>query len=206
MKFLKLKTSNEMKFLILFLLFFFIISQSHAQITNGYWMFGGNLSASINKTGSDDQGSKSTDISMSADAGYFFADKFAGGIVLSYNLNNLNFLNGSSTNNFSNSESFYGGPFIRYYLLPSDNLYNIIANMTFQLGEMKDRDMYKSHSAGSNKFVISAGPVIFFNNNAGLEFLLNYTSISTFSTNLDEPFHSFGFSIGFQIHVNKQDD
>src|SRR6476469_5325994 len=73
-----------MKKMIFFILLAFITTTSFAQIYQGQWMVGGNLSLQESKYG-DVSGTKITQFNTSPDIGYFFINNFAGGLRFTFN-------------------------------------------------------------------------------------------------------------------------
>lgn len=190
-----------MKFTVLTFSFIFAVLISTAQITRGYWMFGGNLNSSTYRVKTDNQASRTTNLDLSSNAGYFLLDKLVGGLVLSYSWQHIKYVAGLSEGNFSTIGTFYGGPFIRYYFLSVENRYNLILDLNYQFGNFKNKNNINSiHSVNMNKAIFSAGPVLFFNKTDAIEFLLNY-SYTKPDNEAGSPTKSFGVGIGFQIHL-----
>ncbi len=96
-----------------------------SQINKGNWMVGGSAGFSSTKHGTD----KYTDLSISPDAGYFFCDKFAGGLNLDYYVDNPAVYHSSTTLTIA--------PFVRYYFLPTGQQVNIFANAEYGFGYKK---------------------------------------------------------------------
>jgi len=104
----------------------------------------------------------------------------------------------------SNVSRFEFGPFARFYFLPADNQYNILADVSYQYGIY-----YSKPTKGKiNTLSASAGTVVFFNSSVGLEFLLGYYSrkevipLTTSGENITKQ-KGFQISVGFQIHLEK---
>lgn len=185
-----------MKKILISVLFIIAANAAFSQINKGQWMVGGNLSFTSSKdkttVGGESQSGKTTTIlSFNPDAGYFFMDKFAGGLRL-----NLT----TATGGYS---SLFVGPFLRYYLLPTAQKVNIFADGTFGFGSSKASSTDKSQSATA--FQIMAGPAIFLNEHTALQIAPFFRSESStedvggtkykFSTT------NFGAMVGFQIHL-----
>ncbi len=138
---------------------------------------------------------KELNIQLSPAAGYFFADKFAGGLRGKVIYEKVEFNGG-----VSNSTQLGIGPFLRYYFLNTENRFNLFAESAYQY-------MYSSRNYGagidrSNDFTLSVGPVIYLNETLGIEGaingeLYNYVGASIRSI-------TFFFSLGFQIHLEKE--
>lgn len=176
-------------------------NDANCQIKKGNWLVGGSANFSYNNSNTDVNNTKITTINLAPNIGYFFIDKFAGGLRLSFYNNHIKF--GPPNNNFTTFTTSSIGPFVRYYFLPIDNPYNILSEVSYQFGNEKIKTNNPSTSnSNSNSFSFSVGPVIYFNSTAGIEFLLNYT---TGGENLsNKRSNSFGAGIGFQIHLEKE--
>src|SRR5579871_4377382 len=94
---------------------------------------------------------KLTTLGISADGGYFFADRFCAGLRFSGSLNNLNQQTNSVTYQYvyngsgavdsvvgsniykyaSKTHSYGIAPFMRYYFLPATNKINILAELNY---------------------------------------------------------------------------
>jgi hypothetical protein len=163
---------------------------AQANINKGDWMLGGKASFSSSKL-SGFPGT-STSIEISPNAGYFFANNFAGG---------LNFSLQSTSETGSDAVTAYAiAPFIRYYFLPSTQKVNVFAEAAGGIGSASSG----GNSASMNLFQISAGPAIFLAPNVALEVALAYSSVGGDMYNyMDEShrFNSFGMNVGFQIHL-----
>lgn len=174
-------------------------TKSNSQITKGNWMVGGNASFFFTNSNTGITDTKTTTINLAPNSGYFFIDKFAGGIRLSFYKNHIKF--GQPNNNFNTFTTYRLGPFVRYYFLPVDKQYNIITEISYQLGNEKVEISNSSTTNNSNNFSFSAGPVIYFNSSVGIEFLLNYSSSGNNITSNRAT--SFGIGIGLQVHLQK---
>ncbi|RTL58588.1 MAG: hypothetical protein EKK37_09660 [Sphingobacteriales bacterium] len=159
-----------------------------SQITKGFWFLSGNANFSTLKSASDASVKyKQTDIQISGSVGHFVLDKFAVGLRpwLGYGSNNLG----------NSSTVFNIGPFVRYYILPSGKIVNIITDASFSHG-------FFSGGNNSNTLSFYAGPVIYFNTSVGMEFLLGYSTIK----NVGYAGHDSRtqLAIGFQFHLEKE--
>lgn len=162
---------------------------SFSQINKGQWLVGGSASFSSSKHGSDDD-TKFTSFSVSPDAGYFFINNLAGGARVSFE--------SQKQKNFDAYHSFLFSPFVRYYFLPSAQKVNLFADASYGFGSMKSA----GDSEGFNQFAIAAGPAVFLTPNTALEFTVNYNSAGGDAYG-DDRTNSFGFNVGFQIHLGK---
>jgi hypothetical protein len=187
--------------LLTILLLFSIAAKS--QITKGNWMIGGNANFSFSNNDNESYNTKLNEINLLPNAGYFFIDKLAAGLRLGYyrGVTKIKSNNGQATNNFIKSSNYSIGPYIRYYFLASEKPYNILIEGTYQYGSSKtETNIASSPSNSTNKFLFSAGPVLYFNNSVGLEFLLNY---STTESRSNDKSYKLGIGIGLQIHLEK---
>ena len=184
-----------------FCILLFSIS-SKAQLDKGIWLVGGNGKFysynSEYRSGSYDNEAKYTQIDISPSIGYFAADKLAFGIKPTFSSikGKVTSPGGLSTN----VQRYWIGPFARYYLLNASNNYNIVTDVSYQLGLF---------NAGGQKGKLSTfsallGPVIYFNTSVGLEFLLGYSySKEDVERASKETRKGFQIGIGFQIHLEK---
>jgi hypothetical protein len=191
--------------LILFSLFYF---QSFAQLDKKTWIVGGSGTfSSVN----DDYSSTTvsteytrTYLQMNPSIGYLVKDKFAVGIKTSLSWSkNKGLSDGTSGTDVSKRLDY--GPFVRYYFLNKEKSYNLLTDISYQLGNLK-----LTNNSGTRKsFSAMAGSVIYFNSSVGLELLMGYRREKeqlTKSVGIP-PFYytdikkGFQFSIGFQIHL-----
>ena len=180
-------------------LFLFIVSfwqlTAHGQISKGNWMFGGDGSISFSKENNDMISNNIRDFSLnlSPNLGYFFFDKFEGGAEFSFAYQRLKY-------NSINSESRYFsiGPFLRYYFLNTGNRVNVFAGSAYQYLIISQ----DSHiPLCQNIFRFSAGPVVYFNPNIGIELTVNY-EVGDYTVNISKE-KTFSLAIGFQIHLGE---
>lgn len=155
-----------------------------AQINKGQWLVGGSAGFESQKHGD----AKATSITFSPNAGYFFADKFAGGLRVD--------LQSVKPKGSDATTSFAVAPFLRYYFLPAAEKLNILADASYGFGSVKSG----GSSESANMFAISAGPAVFLSPNTALEFALQYRSWGGDAYG-DDRLNSFGVNIGFQIHL-----
>lgn len=177
-----------MKKMIILVLTVLMFTESYSQITKGNWLLSG--SASISSLKSSSAASiqfKQTDIQISAGVGHFFFDKFAAGIrpSLSY-----------GSNTIANSSTVFSvGPFVRYYFLKPENIINVVSDASYSYGRI-------SGGQKLNSFSLFAGPVLYFNESVGLEFLIGYSTTKIIGFNGSN--NKMQFSIGFQFHLEKE--
>jgi hypothetical protein len=177
---------------VLMAAFLLVASNSiFAQINKGQWLVGGTAGFESSKHG-DDDADKNTSIWIAPDAGYFFADKFAGGLRIGFSSNK----NKAADDAMS---TFSAAPFVRYYFLDAAQKVNIFADASFGFGSTGSDD-----KASFNEYGIMAGPAVFLTPNTALEFALYYKSAGGDAYKIgteDERDNRFGLSIGFQIHL-----
>ena len=168
-----------------------VFNNLKSQITKGYWLLSGNGSISSLKSSSDASLQfKQTDIQISAGIGYFPLDKFAIGVRPSFTYGNNNINSGSA--------KIWGvGPFVRYYFLEKEKVFNLLAETSYSYQSI----IGQGSGQQSNTFAFSAGPVVYFNSNVGLEFTLGYST--TKIVGFDGSNNKLQFGIGFQFHLEK---
>ena len=178
-----------MKKIVSFLCFVFFASASFSQINKGQWIVGGNASLEFSKYGSDDE-SKTTAVSISPNAGYFFINNFAGGA-------RVTFQSVKQKSDEDASTSFLFAPFVRYYFMPAAQKVNLFADASYGFGSFKSGE-----SESFNQFAIAAGPAVFLSPNTALEFTLQYRSAGGDAYG-DDRMNTFGVNVGFQVHLGK---
>lgn len=181
---------------ILFLFSFIVLINVKAQITKGNWMIGGSASFLTNKSIARNSNSASgftqSSLNINPGVGYFFLDKFAGGIGVLINRDNIGV--GSTIN----SSTYYSiGPFVRYYFLPKEKQVNIFSEVAYSYSTQAPH----VQNQNSNSYSIKVGSVAYFNSSVGLEFSLGYTNSKSYSSISK----TFQIGLGFQIHLEKQD-
>lgn len=187
------------KIILLSITIFTFYTEADCQITKTNWMVGGNASFSYTNSNTTGIGDKVTVITIAPDIGYFLFDKFVTGVRLSYIRNHVKFV--GQAGSFTKASNLIFGPFVRYYLLPVDQRFNIISEGSYQFGnEVETNESYRNN-VSTNSFTFSGGPVIYFNNSVGLEFLFSYTSRGD-SRNANRS-NTFRGGIGFQIYLQK---
>lgn len=187
----------------------FLAIKSTAQLDKNNLLIGGsgNISSFIvNYTSTANNfKEKNSQLEISPSFGFFLVDKFAVGLKTTfYSLNTkiTDPLNGGKTN----YKRFTVGPFARYYLLEIDKQFNILTQLSYQLGTLSQRGALKENGK-INEFTFLAGPEVFFNTSVGLEVLLGYKTSTEKLINSQNPFkderRGFLVSIGFQYHLEK---
>ncbi len=177
------------------------------QLDKGTWLLGGSgsfYSYNEDYTATNiDVTAKYTSIDLSASMGYFFIDKFSGGLRPYFS----SFKGESSGGGSTNSYRLALGPFLRYYFLNTDKAFNLLIDGAYQFGI--NQQLGASHDKGEfNTFSIMGGTEVFFNTTAGLEILLGYkkqtVSIKDSPGALYSNKKGFQASIGFTFHLEKK--
>ncbi|MGZ3854001.1 MAG: hypothetical protein ACXVLT_07085 [Flavisolibacter sp.] len=191
-----------MKAILFFLIAINLSFTAFSQITKNNWLVGGNGKLfSDNSDYSSDFYSytaKHTQIDISASVGYFFIDKLAVGLRPTFSSlkGKVTSIGGGTTN----TQRFWFGPFARYYFLQKDKQFNLLADIDYQFGIIKSGQW----NGDLNSFNACAGPVIYFNNCVGVEFLFGYAyskeDVKEGSKLVNKGFQT---AIGFQIHLEK---
>lgn len=182
------------KFLLLTIFVSSLSFTSNSQITKSNWLVGGNGRIAFGNQTTNTIDSKSIDIGLSSNAGYFFVDKFATGLRARLDYDKVKFSGG-----VSKTTQIGIGPFIRYYFLNPDNRVNLFSEAAYQYIHSTSNN--GNTSDGSNAYIFSSGPVFYFNSVIGLEVALNYELYKEASTNTSVK--TFFISMGFQIHLQK---
>lgn len=183
-----------MKYFILSTAFILIIVfTANSQITKGNWMVGGNgvFASQTQNLGSINP--KGINIKLSPNIGYFFIDKFSGGIKSGIIFNQVKYNGG-----VSKSTQFSCGPYFRYYFLSEENRVNLFTESSYQYSHNYSNS---GTSDNQNAFAISFGPVIYFNTVVGLEFTISYEYLKSVNTNTSAK--TFYLGVGFQIHLER---
>ncbi len=189
-----------MKTIIATLTCLFFTLTSFGQLTKGTWLTGGNAKLYLfrENNSTSTYNYNYTHIDLSANVGYFVADKIAFGLRPTFSsFKGGYFATGGSIS--TNSQRYLVGSYGRYYFLPVDKDFNILTDISYQYGLLSGRS-----KGNASVFSAAAGPVIFFNSSVGIEFLLGY-SLSKENVDYDYSFERKGFQflIGFQIHLEK---
>ncbi|MGN6435468.1 MAG: outer membrane beta-barrel protein [Agriterribacter sp.] len=188
-----------MKKALLIFTSFLIGSIAFAQINRGQFLVGGNGTF----TSSNNAGYKSSQLTLSPGAGYFFMDKLAGGL-------NVNFgRNRSKQAGVKSTSATYGiSPFVRYYVLPATSKINLFGQASYTWGKSDNisNNIYTGKST-FNGYSISAGPTIFITRNIAVELTAgltnNYHRSKSSYNNSTNKFKEklFQIGVGFQIHL-----
>lgn len=156
---------------------------AQSQINKNNWMVGGSFAYSSSEV--MDITTKTT--LFSPNLGYFFLDKFAGGIR-----GNLSALKMEGENVMSTSMF---GPYLRYYLLKNDSDFNLHFEGNYMFGATKAA----GETFNQDGYELAVTPMVFLNRHTALELRISYGSVNT----EDEPerTNTFGLGVGFQIHL-----
>jgi hypothetical protein len=179
---------------------------NYAQTTKGSFMIGGSGSMSFDKSDANGSSeSKSTSVSVSPEAGYFFARNFAVGLSLPVSLSGSKFAS-SSIEYKGKGHTIGVAPFVRFYI-PVRSFF-IITEGSY--GWQYSKKTYDNWDAVTGAFInsneysntdkgysLGAGPAFFLSPYTSIEILANYRN-----ANLSSSDHSmFYISIGFQIYL-----
>ena len=178
----------------LFFTALFFCTLSHSQITKGNFLVGGN-GGYFKTTIKNDLGSTNTStniLALNPNIGYFIVDKVVGGLKIE---TIFDFENPKSNDYYSKVS-----PFLRYYLLKSENRVNIFAEARYFTPFLKGQ-LSINNTRG---FGLTGGPVFFFNSSVALELGFDYSksNVSSEFTSVKE-ISTFNVLIGFQIHLKK---
>ena len=186
-----------LRILVLCFVFSFSYSYTSGQITQKNWLVGGNGSYSSTKAQNSSGSYINRHLELDPNMGYFFADKIAGGVRAKLILDR--YIWSSDSESDSKAESLGLGPFLRYYLLPVDKIFNLFteANYTYNFVGFSSQ-----HPSKSNAFGFMAGAVFFLNYNVGIEFTSGYTIITTMQSHTKQ--HRIQVGLGFQIHLERE--
>ena len=178
-------------------LFLFSIYQLNAQLTKKNWLVGGEASLSYSTRyfkNQPDSKYNSNVLQVSPKIGYFFVNKFVGGIKLNYSYQ----LNSNAVGENLINKKLLTGIFTRYYFLNSDKRLNFFSEVNYSRGfDLVQKD----DTFSSSIFGISAGAAVFFSSSVSLEFLINYTNIDEIS--LGQAVDDINFGLGFVIYLQK---
>ncbi|HTM92341.1 MAG TPA: outer membrane beta-barrel protein, partial [Flavisolibacter sp.] len=181
----------------LLLLFLFSFQFSFAQLEKKTWLLGGNASFEQ----SEYQGtaaSKSSELEVSLNTGYFFWNKLAVGLRGS--LNNFvskfpDYPNAPGTERRVRATTWSTGPFVRYYFLAQDKPVNLFADASGQ---------YYHSTNNSNNFTgkswattAAAGAAFFLNKVLALELLMAYRHAGSYNISIGDNSNHLQFKASF---------
>ena len=164
--------------------------QAQAQLEKGSWMPGGSIAFKSIKSGSGSASLTSTNLQLQPSVGYFFADKIAGGIQVSFS-------NVHVKNSDDNYSSLLAGPWARYYFLPAEKKTNLFFQASYNIGNEKHRNYYTNRISD---FGFSAGPSFFLNRNISFETAVFWKQ-SKYNADSGHT-NTIGISIGLQAYLH----
>jgi hypothetical protein len=181
---------------------------SYAQLDKGTWISGGSGSffSYTQEYESNLSNGKTnfTQLNLNGTLGYFAVDKLALGLKSSFR-----YFKGDNGTITSPSRILIG-PNIRYYFLKSDKPFNIVSDLDYQFGVLKDISSLKLKGK-MYSYSAMAGIEAFFNSTVGLELLFGY--LNTYEAFLNNPQINNNYSdtrsglslnIGFKIHLENK--
>ncbi len=191
-----------MKHLFLLLLGIALSFSSFSQLAKKTWLLGGsgNLYSYHEKYDAPltNYTTRFTTVDLSASVGYFFINKFTGGLRPYF----FSKKGSSSGGGQGNDLKVAIGPFVRYYFLNDEKQFNLLADLSYQLGINK---ILTGNEKGKIS-ILSAmtGIEVFFNSSVGLELLIGYVNrieIINGNTGYNSNRKGFQTSIGFHFHL-----
>ena len=173
-----------MKRRLLMILLVTISCNMQAQIQKGNFLAGGTLS--FRSTDYTADNSKTSAWNLTPGGGYFIFDKLALGARITFTYN---------SNDGDNYTDLLGGPFARYYFLPTGKKTNVFLEADYQLGNEKYQGM---DAIGKSQIGVAAGPAFFINPFIAIETIISWRSLQY--KEAEGRYNTFGMGIGFQIH------
>ncbi|ANE49341.1 outer membrane beta-barrel protein [Flavisolibacter tropicus] len=164
-----------------------------AQTEKGKWTVGAGSNAlfATSKVADADNDTRITSFNIAPDAGYFFADNFAGGLRLDLSTSKMKGADEGSTD-------FTAAPFLRYYFLkPTSKKINIFADASYGFGTRKSA--LADNANGINEFTIQAGPAFWLNEKIAIDATLAYNSQG--GEGIDNRFNTIGLNFGFRLSL-----
>ncbi len=190
--------------IVIFLILF--KSSLNAQISKRYWMMVG--SVEISSVKSHQNGNSTTTLfSITPKVGYFFIDKLAAGLSVNTNFYRYHYENEITNTSSTNRQVIYEfGPFVRYYFLSPEKMFNILLEVQDQYGfsEIKNNSQPATRGNSFNSFGFLTGPIVFLNSSVAIEWTCGYSwlkEIGSSTNNLGT--NNFITSVGFQIHLKR---
>ena len=187
---------------------FAISISAFGQLSKSTWLIGGNGSfysySEDYSTPNYNQTAKIINVDVTASFGYFIVDKFAVGVrpylsTYKSKVTSTSVGVGAPTYGFQIAL----GPFVRYYFLEKEKPFNILADVSYQLGINKFQ-VTPTQKGEFNTFCFMGGTAIFFNSTASIEILLGYKQqIETLTSAYNRNKKGIQASIGFTLHLEK---
>ena len=201
-----------MKKIIMLILAISTIKYSSAQLTKHNWLVGGtglfNSTKYTNDLGFHTQ--SITNIQLAPNIGYFFVDKFVGGLKLNFSTSRNRIISTGEGYNLGKYTTYGFGPFLRYYCLNVNKQFNLLIDGSYQYNIERSGGVSSNNNTpvpvpttqySKNTFSIAAGPVIYFNTSVGLEFLIGY-STSQYAQN-SAGNSGIQIGLGLQVHLER---
>lgn len=194
-----------MKKILMYIIVLCFSFKANAQITQGNWLIGGNISyAKKNSEGANASNSKTRAIDISGNIGYFPFSKFATGLLLNTFLSKVKNPQIDGTTTIATQNSLGAGVFARYYFLKEDNRVNVFTDegVIYSSLKVKNSGIQMGDEFTSLDYYLSAGAVIFLNASVGAEFIVSYNRTKAY--NFDSRGETLQFKIGLQFHLEKE--
>jgi len=173
-------------------LLLFVCSVAQGQITKGNWLAGGNAYYSSTRYNfPDETWTRTTDLDLLPNLGFFVADHFAVGLKLGYK----RYATTTNHNLVAKDHTYKLGPFLRYYFFPNDKQINLLVEGAYQYSVTKTNAI----TVEVNDFSFAGGPVFYFNSAVGLELQLRYST--TRYPNHDPLVNNIRLGLGLQVHL-----
>ena len=191
-----------MKKVILLLFCCLLFKFSFAQLEKGNWLVGGSGSFSSERKIRNDVTEKMTQINLNPEIGYFFLEKFVGGLRPLYS--HLTYLQDNDISVRQTYTRLGMDTFLGYYLLHNKNPFNLLTQLEY--GFTRETQEKLKPLGNDSIFKISGGPVYFVNESIGINLVMGYSVLSRKSilTGETRVIKEFSTGIGLQIHLTKK--
>jgi len=167
------------KKVVSFLAFVLVAGVATAQTESGNWLIGGDLELNTSKN--------NTVVNISPMAGYFFANNFAGGGNLTFDLTKFG---------DAKVTTFGIGPFLRYYF-GTTNIKPLVHG-SFDYTSTKAED----ETFNGMNYFLAGGLAAFINRNVAIEGLAGYSHTKIRHSGEDAGSGGFRLKIGFQVYLS----
>jgi hypothetical protein len=179
-----------------------------AQISKNQWLVGGSITGQFQNI--NDSRSSAKELRIPLSVGYFVTNKLALGIrgqyrnsVMTQEINGYYY----ATTITQKDRSISVGPFIRYYLLPRLNRFNLYTEACYSHGSGKLT--YSSNITSGNQvskvnlntYNFNLAPVLIINEHISVELIAGYYLQKI--ENRTQSYHNFFTGLGLQIHLGK---
>ncbi len=175
-----------MKFYLSCLLLLCCTLTAHAQLEQGTWLVGG--SGSFSKI-QNDNNSSGTAIHLNPKIGYFISDKLVAGVQSMYSYQTNRFSANGLNDNF-----LIIGPYVRYYTLNYDKMFNLLTEIGYNYGKYNTNGIYAISGNKNSYFSLAFGPTLFLNSSIGIESTVVYIFNNTKN-------YGIQFNIGVNIYL-----